>query len=392
MAIPIINTQLEALSEKLTDIAEAITHGGSQGYKTYGVDIDLTNSNPSTSCTYVEDAVGMSAGSADWDDIFGAKPCLMVNGNVIAYLNKDNYAQDEDGNAVDITTLGNDVMVEFPKMGYKIWTSDDVTHIRLTNDPARAGYCYKPFSRYSEGDRTAFYYGAYKSYSEDSMMYSSSGKTPTGNETRATFRTQARNRGTGYAQNGWYQLVYLQVLYTIKYKNLNSQAALGQGYTASSHSAATNTGGTNAKGFNYGGTNDEQVKFLGIEDFWGNIWSWVDGVTTDASWNMILTHVPSNFDDATSGTNHESYATGVTANVSDGYQYRFGDTDKGFATYQSGGSNSTYFCDYATLFASCVAYFGGRWNGGADAGAFTLNVSSAASRRDAGIASRLMYV
>ena len=158
-------------------------------------------------------------------------------------------------------------------------------------------------------------------------------------------------------------------------------------------SAATATGGTNAKGFNYGSTSsNEQVKFLGIEDFWGNIWAWVDGITTDASWNMILTCVPSSFDDATSGNNHISYSTGVTANTGNGYRYRFGDTDKGFATYASGGDSNTYYCDYANLYASCVAIFGGRWSTAANAGAFRLGVDNAASDANADIASRLMYV
>ena len=393
MATPIINTQLDLMNEKLTDIAEAIVHGRIESYKVWGVDIDNTNSNPLTSCTYVGDATNMSAGSAEWDEIFGAKPCLFVNGAVSAYLDKDDFAKDEDGNSVDIETLGNDVMIKFPKMGYKIWTENNVTHVRLTNDPEKPGYCYKPFTRDVEGDRAAFYYGAYKSYSDSDMLYSSSGKTPTANKTRATYRAEARNRGTGYAQNGWYQLVYLQVLYILKYKNLNSQSALGQGYVAS-HTAATATGGTNAKGFNYGSASqDEQVKFLGIEDFWGNIWSWVDGLTTDASWNIILTHVPANFDDATSGTNHVSFETGITADVSGGYQYRFGDTDKGFATYQTGGNSATYYCDYAYLCASCVALFGGGWEiAAAGAGAFGLSVAYAASYRSAAVASRLMYV
>lgn len=388
---PILDETGQALVDGLRRIERAI--GGKKPlYSVWGVDIDNTNSNPQTSCVYVGDAVGMVAGSADWDEIFGARPCLFVDGQVSAYLNKDNYAEDEDGNAVDITTLGNDVMVEFPKMGYKIWTENDITHIRLTDAPNAEGYCYKPFTRYSEGDRAAFYYGAYKSYSDSDKLYSSSGKKPTGNKTRATYRAEARARGTGYAQNGWYQLVYLQVLYILKYKNLNSQSALGQGYTKSSHSAAANTGGTNTKGFSYGGTDDEQMKFLGIEDFWGNIWSWVDGLTTDASWNMIVTHVPTNFDDATSGTNHQSYSTGISANVANGYRYRFGDTDRGFATYQAGGDSSTYYCDNAYLYTSCVAMFGGYWTNAANAGAFYLNVNYAASYRDAPIASRLMYV
>ena len=91
---------------------------------TYGVSIDLTNSNPETAVTYTDDAVGMVAGSTDWYKmrIFkDIKPCLFKNGSVVGYLNPDNFAQFEDGTKADITS-GNagDVMIEIPKIGYKI--------------------------------------------------------------------------------------------------------------------------------------------------------------------------------------------------------------------------------------------------------------------------------
>ena len=68
------------------------------------------------------------------------------------------------------------------------------------------------------------------------------------------------------------------------------------------------------------------------------------------------------------------------------------DVDKGFLLKTNGGSDSTYFCDYANLSASCVAYFGGGWSGGAGAGAFDLRVDHSASSADAIVGSRLMYV
>ncbi len=55
-------------------------------YKTYGVKIDTTNSNPETSVTYTDDAIGMIPGnSADWNesDLFkNIKPCLLKSGVV----------------------------------------------------------------------------------------------------------------------------------------------------------------------------------------------------------------------------------------------------------------------------------------------------------------------
>ena len=50
--------------------------------KIYTIRIDQSNSNPLTCCTYADDAVGMTKGSSEWDDIFGYKPCIMRDGVV----------------------------------------------------------------------------------------------------------------------------------------------------------------------------------------------------------------------------------------------------------------------------------------------------------------------
>lgn len=358
----------------------------------WGVQIDQANSNPETACTYTDDAVGMTPGSDAWDTLFRYRPCLLVNGVVSKYLNPNDYTKDIDGNAVDITTLGNDVMVEFPKMGYKITTSGDTTLVQVTDEPNADGFCYKPFSRNAIGDRDYFYYGAYKSYSSGNRMYSSSGKTPTGNKTRATFRSEATSRGTGYFQNGFYQLIFLQCLYLLKYKDRNSQTALGYGYV--SGSATQQTGETNTKGLNYGNTSSQtdRVKLFGIEDMWGNIWQWVDGLSTDGSRKYVVTHLPVNFDDATSGTAHTTYDSGITADLGNYISRVQGTTDCGFAAKATSGSETTYWADYTVVAASRVAMFGGDWYYGAREGVFRLAANNASSYSYAGIASRLMYV
>ena len=358
----------------------------------WGVEIDQSNSDPEAAVTYIGDAVGMTAGSSDWDDIFGYRPCVLQNGSVLYYLNPNNYAQTEGGSTADITTLGNDVMVEFPKMGYRISTSGDIVTVEVTDVTDDPDFCYKPFSRDAIGDRDYFYYGAYKSYSSGSKLYSSSGKTPTASKTRATYRSEATARGTGYFQNGFYQLIFLQCLYILKYKNRDSQAALGYGYVGGS--AAQTTGATNTSGLNYGNTSSQtdRMKLFGIEDFWGNIWQWMDGLSTDASRKYVVTHLPVNFDDATSGTAHTTYDSGITADLGNYITTVQGTTDCGFAAKTTTGSSTTYWADYASVWASCVALFGGDWDGGARAGVFRLSVDDAASFSGSAVASRLMYV
>ena len=362
----------------------------------WGVDIDTTNSNPETSVTYTDDAVGIEPNSSEWDEIIGNKPCILENGTVLGYLNPNDYTKYENGTSAPITTVGKDVMVEFPKRGYKITTENNIVKIRLTDNPNASGYSYKPFSRNAEGDRDYFYYGAYKGYVSSSKLYSVSGNTPTVNQTRATFRTYAKNRGTGYAQNGFYQLTYLQCCYLLRFKNLNSQEAVGTGYTNTSNSSITKTGGTNGWGMNTEKMQikdgKSQVKCLGIEDFWGNIYQWVDGITTDSSRRLCVCHIPGSFSDSTSGTNINVIASGVSSDIGSHLSKVQGSTDGGFVAKEVSGSDSTYFCDSAGLTASCVACFGGIWNSGASAGAFSLRVYISASDAYSYVGSRLMYV
>ena len=69
-----------------------------------------------------------------------------------------------------------------------------------------------------------------------------------------------------------------------------------------------------------------------------------------------------------------------------------GSTKAGFVVKGTGGSTTTYFCDYAFLNASSVAWFGGRWNDAANAGAFLLYLAYASPGSPALIAARLMYL
>ena len=69
-----------------------------------------------------------------------------------------------------------------------------------------------------------------------------------------------------------------------------------------------------------------------------------------------------------------------------------GSTKTGFLAKEVSGSETTYFCDSAYLYASCVACFGGNWGTASYAGAFLLYVSNAASSSGATVAARLMYL
>lgn len=358
---------------------------------TYTLKIDLANSNPLTACEYLDDAYGMTKGSNDWDSksIFNEiRPCVFQNGTVKYYLDPNNFNHKLDGTAANLTGEDGDVMIEFAKFAYRIYVdeTENCMYVSITNSPEVVAednrYHYYAFTREAEGDLDYFYWGAFKgSLDANNKLRSIAGATPAHSATIGNFTKYANNNGSNYTISNYPQLVALQCLYLIKYGNLNSQAALGNGYVSASKT--TKTGQTLEKGMYYGTTANSttQVKFAGIEDFWGNIWEWVNGLTTDGSRNVIT---------KMGGQTHTT-PSGLTANSSGYITKVIGTTEGGFMNIKHGGSQTTYFCDYGCLCAGCVLVFGSDWYHRTYAGVFYLNAYDAASGANAGIGARLCY-
>lgn len=364
-------------------------------HQIYGVSIDLSNSNPETAVTYTDDAVGMAAGSPEWYkmNIFkNIKPCLFKNGAVVGYLNPDNFAQFADGTAADITS-GNsgDVMIEIPKTGYRITKSGNTLTVQVTDAPNKKGFSYKAHTRTDDGDREKLYIGAFLGSNVSSKLRSLSGKSPQNNTTLTDFRTQAQANGTGYDLLAFYPMTLLQCLYLIMYKNLNSQSALGMGYVGDMNweYLQKNTGATIDKGMCYGSSDDmEQMKFLGIEDFWGNLYQWIDGLVSTSNYHALV--ATDGFNDT--GENYTDLGALSTNSIYGYMKAPQGSNDAGFIIGTGGGSSSTYFSDYAGFYGGCVPVFGGCFDDGAYAGAFRLSVIYSPDDADDYSGGRLMFL
>ena len=375
----------------LVQRAEQVLIDGIKDYKTYTVRIDLNNSDPETACEYMDNAVGKTLGYDGWKDtdlIKNIKPCVLNNGEVQYYLQKDNYTLKEDGTTSVLDGTDGDVMVEIPKIGYRLWSDGSYQYVSVTNDPAKADYCYYAHSLNSAGDCDKIYYGAYYGYVNGNNLYSRSEISPTVRTSLINFRSYAANRGTGYSLESFFPRTLMQCLYVIMYKNLNSQVALGQGLTSAS--TKVNTGGTNLQNFCYGtASGSNQVKFLGIEDFWGNIYGWLDGVYSDSSCNILTDYRNSQF----TGSGHDfQFNAGQGANNNWGYISKIlGNNTSGFVPAEVNGSDSTYFADEGNVRFGNFGRCGGNWGGGADAGAFFLYLSASASNSYSYLGARLMY-
>ena len=372
---------------------------GVSAVEVYGVRIDTTDSNPETACEYTDNAVGMLAAhgnngafnGGDWLTRYpfnSIRPCLFKNGAVVGYLNPDNFAQFENGTDADIESGdAGDVMIEIPKFYYKIGRNGNYVEVKIAN-ALMAGFTDYAFS-YKGESKDKFYIGAYLGYKDsNNKLRSLTGKTVTGNITIGAARTAAQANGAGYEQLSFNKLTALQVLYVVMFKNLNSQAALGQGYTSASN--FRDTGATDEKGMTYG-TNtaasaDDTVKFLGIEDFYGNLYQWVDGYV---SGNNIVLVADGNFNDT--GDGYESHARHGSVSYSYIKDVE-GDNILAFTPKTGGASTTTYYADYGHIGNSaCVPYFGGYFDFGANAGAFQLCCYCSASDVYPVIGARLTF-
>ena len=73
-------------------------------------------------------------------------------------------------------------------------------------------------------------------------------------------------------------------MYVLKYKNLDSQTAVGIMYRTSNHI----TGTTITKGMNYGTQNSsEHIKVFGIEDLWAQYHQLTEGAYTNESKDIM---------------------------------------------------------------------------------------------------------
>lgn len=355
--------------------------------------IDLSDSNPATCVSYADDAANMQAGSAEWDEFFGHYPCLFKDGAEVGKLNPNDFSKFADGTNADITSgAAGDVMIAFPRRGVKITTSGTKVTVSMTNGASEDGFSYLAHQR-GETNKDVFYLGVYKGFVDSGKLRSLSGKTPTVKQYIQTFRTQAQANGAGYEQSAFYQLLFRQCMYILKYKNLNSQQAVGMGYVwaPDGQLIPVQTGATNASGMDWGDKTalTSRVKLFGMEDFWGNVYEFIDGLYINTTWNILT--ATDGFND--SGTGYTDCGKGASDNQTSGFmQSAQGTAQTGFIPKTFAGSETTYYCDSATFVRGAVPMYGGYFRSNKGAGVFNLNIDVATSSAQNHIGSRLMYL
>jgi hypothetical protein len=224
--------------------------------------------------------------------------------------------------------------------------------------------------------------------------------------TIANAGTLARNRGTGWEQMDFLAASAVQLLHLIEYASFNSQSNIGIGVTAVTDDGATNmavyAGQTktlgNLSGAATGQTHYQtgqaanSVSYRGIENFWGNVWKFVDGINIKADYNPWV----ADHDFASDTFAHPYVDSGLTLCSANGWIADIvldPDNDYQFLASAIGGSSSTKLCDYYWQAAgNKIALLGAGRDYGSYAGAWGWNLSNGSGDSDRVIGARLCFV
>jgi hypothetical protein len=291
------------------------------------------------------------------------------------------------------------VVVEVPAFSVRYGFASGVhtREVRLGCNDSLIAQGFQPHPAFIKTDGTyksAFYLGAYHAYSDGTNLASVSGQTNTRSLTRATFRTRAALRGTGWHIHSYLEHAAIQTLLVTEYRDHNSQKVVGNGSDAGTTYGVT-TGQSNARGnrsansTDNGAVADDYVSYRGIENLWGRAWQWVDGFNV--------------YERVVYLTNNQ---TAFADDTSDGYRF-YAQVPSGSSSYQkeifplpdvflpsvvTGASDTTYLGDaFWTGTGWRVALVGGNSDDGAQVGAFALALNNAASYANAGLGARAAF-
>ena len=352
--------------------------------KHYSVIIDFSKSDPGGMISYTDD-VDCAPMSLDWFDILGLKLCVLKEGKVLYYLNPDNVAKQINGSPADITTLGNDVMLEVPRMGTNcMWINQDKLKITITTAPNRAGYDYRAFSLHKYNDCDKIYIGRYEAYATGNKLYSSSGRDPIGTGVLTDYRSYGVNRGTGYTDIGICDNILLQCLYCLIVRHFDSQTRVGRGICDDGgrhYTGEANTfGWLNTKSANKT-DGRKAICCLGIENLWGNIAVWEDGITKTSTNGVYMAQYADQYN--TNGTGYEyigqmTWSPTQTATVQGGYTARIAGLPKFIfmpnadSVNAANLSSTTYMCDRNAILGTAFTWsvLGNTWCYGSHGGMF----------------------
>lgn len=438
------------IQELQKEIADLEAYVGYTASDIYGVEVDFVNKK----FTRLAGAVNRSAG-AGFDNIApfgGRKRCNLTNdGKVVAYYGEAGFtttgkltqaitiAEGENAGTYAAGTIVQ-TMVEQPKFYYKV-VPLLVEHNALgskirkaryyVSATPKAGFKLHPAFIENGNENEKIYLAAFEGslwdasasayilddaqvadFANDMLCSIANAKPASGlnqNLTRPNTRKLAQKRGLGWEQGYAATTAASQLLMLVEYATFNVQSVIGNGAVSKTDDGTTsmteNSGATvslgNASGAVTNANGIQIVSYRGEENFWGNIWWWVDGMneqnpSTFAEGDFGTLFVADHgFADDSSASPYKN--TGIHPCYGGGYVSAFGwseEFDWLFIPAEKNGNSSLPVGDYYWNANPGwrVAILGGKWDSGADAGAFYWTLNDAASHRHRDIGGRLVYV
>ena len=248
--------------------------------KIYGVRRDVDTSSSAWERTH--DAVGLVANAQfgttavqnDFDNIYPWSEIISYNykyNSTTGVVTETEYGD----SAFKFDGTNGEVLTRIPEFYYRRYQqteSDGKTYeyLQISKD-------------YIEGftKSETFSVGRYTISGSASDVHSKSGVQPLGNKTITDFRNYIRNTstlGNDFGQMDYHYFI-LQLLYLVEYADYNTDTTIGNGVMTST--AMVQSGGCDNLGMKTGknGNNGTfSIIYRGIEDIYGNIGQWVDGV------------------------------------------------------------------------------------------------------------------
>lgn len=185
-------------------------------------------------------------------------------------------------------------------------------------------------------------------------------------------------------------------LYLVEFADWDGQSALGRGYV-DGNSAAINTGGTDSMTYHTGraaGTDGKTaIQYRNIENPWGNVREWRDGIIFNGA-NICIYLNPSLFKSEYNGAG--ATVLSFTRNTANGYISAWGHDDTSPSIIYpnaTSGSATTYVPDGCYQSTDVRALnVGGSWNNGDTAGPFYLYGNNAPTNSNTNLGSRLLIL
>ena len=266
--------------------------------------------------------------------------------------------------------------------------------IRISKEPITGGYlphCF--YDHVAEKELPYIDIGKYLASlsSDGTKLESKTGVAPLVARNIVDFRELAEANGDGYQQMDIHVIDVLQTLFYVEFATLHSQS-IHSGYTGGTE--AKPTGGTDsvvASSGAMGADSTYQFMYRGIEDLWGNVYQFVDGMNINDHQTWVCKDA-------------RDYASNVFASPYEKLSYINLDTN-GWVTEtgydpnhpyvqlptKGGGGTTTYYADhYYQDSGQRIARFGGAWSDGSLAGLSFWSLHSSSSIASSTLGGRLI--